>query len=312
VALAFPLFTALLFLFVLALPVGNGGLVLVIIREGFIELLLENAVLGFPLFTFLLQFIGFTFPLFTLLVLEFVFAFPLLGFAFPLFRLVLILVALFFHVLEFAFPLFTLLLFILVLGFHFVAFLFPVLGLVLGFVALDLELFVLVLPLFDFTFEVEDSVLEVTDFVFELVVVAVELVDVGSHLDFERDGKLPLLDHLGFTLVVSLGLSFEEEDSLLELVDTMLVERVSGVQSFRALVNESLEGQIVAERDFDVSVRVLFCHFLQFFHFAFSLFVSLFGGVLHFLEEVLDHVFLVLIVNFKVVVLLLFLANLLF
>lgn len=62
-----------------------------------------------------------------------------------------------------------------------------------------------------------------------MVVGAVDLVDVGAHLDFTCNRKLPFFDHGGFTLVVSLGLSFEEEDSLLELVDTVFIKSVSGV-----------------------------------------------------------------------------------
>jgi hypothetical protein len=87
------------------------------------------------------------------------------------------------------------------------ALLFPVGSLVLGLMAFDLKLLVVVFPLSDFTFEVENLILQVTHFVFKRVHVAVQLVNVSTHLDLEGDRELPLFDHLGFTLVVKLGLS---------------------------------------------------------------------------------------------------------
>jgi hypothetical protein len=134
--------------------------------------------------------------------------------------------------------------------------------------------------------------------VFEAVHVAVELVDISTHLDLKSDRDLPLLDHLGFTLVVKLSLSLEKEDSLLELVDTVLVESVLGVHGFRALVDQTLKRHVVAKRNFNMlsGYGAFSGDFLELFNFLLSLSISFLGSFLKLLLEFEDHGFLMLVV----------------
>jgi len=65
------------------------------------------------------------------------------------------------------------------------------------------------------------------------------LVDVHSHFVLFLDGVLPFFNHAVFALEIDVGLVLKESDSLLKLVNSVLIETVHALHVFDSLVHNS-------------------------------------------------------------------------